>query len=324
MKRRRLFAVAIVSTVLLSACAGPGRLFGGGPKKAPDGNGLLVAAALYPVAEMVDAVGRSRVKVLNLTPPGTDAHGVELSAQQLELLQEAKITFYLGENYQPTVQKSIESLRAKTVNLLDSLDLQTMVAGAHADEEHGDEHANEEPASTTEKDPHVWLDPANMIDMTRVIANTLTQLAPQFADEFASNAATYIDSLEVLGKELDTRFATCASRTLITAHYSFGYFASRAKLDVYSVADINPDEQLSAKKLEELAGIVKDKKVSTIFYEELVSQDLARTLADKAGVTTDTLNPLEGLSQKDLDDGKTYVSVQRDNISKIAAALSCS
>lgn len=324
MKAPRHFALALVSALLLSACGGPGRLFGGGPKDAPQGDGLLVAAALYPVAEMVDAVGRSRVKVLNLTPPGTDAHGVELSAQQLELLQDAKITFYLGENYQPTVQKSIESLQAKTVNLLDSLDLQTMVAGAHADDEHGDDHANEESSSTIEKDPHVWLDPANMIDMTRVIADTLSQLVPEFADEFASNAATYIDSLEVLGKELDTRFVTCASRTLITAHYSFGYFASRAKLDVYSVAEINPDEQLSAKKLEELAGIVKDKNVSTIFYEELVSTDLARTLADKAGVTTDTLNPLEGLSQKDLDDGKTYVSVQRDNISKIATALSCS
>lgn len=317
MAARRTFVLAAVSALILSACGGPGRLFGDGPKKQTEPDAILVAAALYPVAEMVDAIGRSYIKVVNLTPPGSDAHGVELSAQQLELLQEAKITFYLGENYQPTVQKSIESLDVPAVNLLDSLELHTMDTGAH------DGHSDSDSHSTTEKDPHVWLDPAYMINMARVVANNLTQLQPNLAEQFASNAAEYIDSLEVLGKEIDTQFAQCTSRTLITAHYSFGYFADRAKLNVYSVAELNPDEQLSAKKLEELSSIVREKNVSTIFYEELVSTDLARTLADKAGIKTDTLNPLEGMSQKDLDAGKSYLSIQRDNIKKIATALSC-
>ena len=317
MAARRTLVLALASALVLTACGGPGRLFGGGPKKQTEPDAVLVAAALYPIAEMVETIGRAYIKVINLTPPGSDAHGVELSAQELELLQEAKITFYLGENYQPTVQKSIESLQVPAVNLLDSLELHTMTSSEH------DGHSDSDIHSSSEKDPHVWLDPAYMIDMARVIADNLSQLKPNLADQFASNAATYIDSLEVLGKEIDTRFTQCTSRTLITAHYSFGYFASRAKLDVYSVAEINPDEQLSAKKLEELAALVRDKKVSTIFYEELVSNDLARTLADKAGVTTDTLNPLEGMSQKDLDDGKSYLSVQRDNINKIASALSC-
>ena len=316
---RRTLVFSVLSALVVASCAGPGQLFGGGPKKPTEGDAIVVAAALYPIAEMVETIGRANIKVVNLTPPGTDAHGVELSAQQLEQLQQAKITFYLGENYQPAVQKSIASLKVPAVNLLDSLDLQTMTNDPHAH----DKPSGSDAHSSADKDPHVWLDPALMIDMARVVANNLTQLQPKLADQFASNAAEYIDSLEVLGNEIDTRFTTCASRTLITAHYSFGYFARRANLEVYSVADINPDEQLSAKKLEELAAVVRDKQVSTIFYEELVSTDLARTLADKAGVTTDTLNPLEGMSQKDIDAGKSYLSVQRDNIKKIAVALSC-
>lgn len=322
MKGFRVSCLAIISAVALTACGGPGRTFGDGPKDSQtNADTMLVAAALYPLAEIVDSVGGTHVKVMNLTPPGSDAHGVELTAQQLESLNEAKITFYLGENYQPTVQKSIESLKTQTVDLLNSLDLQTMSGDGHADE-HADEHSDDNHSGET-NDPHVWLDPAYMIDMARIVADNLSQLRPEFADDFAKNAGAYIDSLEVLGNEIDTRFATCKSRTLVTAHYSFGYFAKRAKLDVYSVAEINPDEQLSAKKLEELATLVKDKTVVTIFYEEMISTDLARTLADKAGVSTDTLNPLEGMSQKDLDAGKTYNSVQRDNINKIATSLSC-
>lgn len=320
MKRSRTLALVAASTIAISACGGNGTSTNDS-SQAPQtgGDSILIAAALYPLAEIVESVGGKHVNVINLTPPGTDAHGVELSAQQLESLNEAKITFYLGQNYQPTVQRSIQSLKSRTVDLLDSLELQTTSDSGHSDHEHAESDGTGET-----KDPHVWLDPAYMIDMARVVANNLSQIRPEYANEFAKNASSYIDTLEVLGKEIDTRFSNCTSRTLVTAHFSFGYFARRANLEVYSVAEINPDEQLSAKKLEELATVVKAKKVTTIFYEELVSTDLARTLADKAGVTTNTINPLEGMSQKDLDAGKTYLSVQRDNIKKIAQSLSCS
>lgn len=319
MVRFRHFAALVLTAALLAGCGGSERVIGNEPEQAKDADTMLVAAALYPIAAMVDAIGGTYVKVMNLTPPGTDAHGVELSAQQLESLQDAKITFYLGQNYQPTVQKSIESLKASSIDLLDSVQLLTMAQGAHSDDDH-DDHSS----TGAEKDPHVWLDPAYMIDMARAIADALSQAKPKYSATFASNATKYIDELEVLGNEIDTRFATCSSRTIITAHYSFGYFAKRANLTVYSVANLNPDEQLSAKKLEELATLVREAKVSTVFYEELVSTELAKTLAEQAGITTDILHPLEGMSQKDLDAGKTYYSVQRENINKIATSLSCS
>jgi len=49
----------------------------------------------------------------------------------------------------------------------------------------------------------------------------------------------------------------------------------------------------------------------------------AQQLADALNVRTDHLNPLEGLSQADIDAGVTYVSAQRENIDKIATALGC-
>ena len=308
MKLGRTSALFVGLAALISACGGgPGNWFG--TKKTPteSGTAMLVAASFYPIAEIVQRVGGSNIDVFNLTPAGSDAHDIELSAKQLEQLSNAKITFYIGADYQPSVQKSIATIKNMSVDLLNSLDLHTM-----------------QESGTSVKDPHVWLDPAFMIEMTRTVTDVLSASRPELATEFGKNSSTYIAELEKLGNNIDTRFTSCESRLLITAHSAFGYFASRAKIDVASVAELNPEQQLSAKQLEELAVTVKNRGVSTIFYEEMISTDLAQTLADKAGVATDTLNPLEGMSNADIKAGKNYITIQEDNLNKISKALRCS
>jgi zinc transport system substrate-binding protein len=46
-------------------------------------------------------------------------------------------------------------------------------------------------------------------------------------------------------------------------------------------------------------------------------------VAREAGATTAVLDPLEGLSQARLDDGADYVSVMRENLAALRAALGC-
>jgi zinc transport system substrate-binding protein len=63
--------------------------------------------------------------------------------------------------------------------------------------------------------------------------------------------------------------------------------------------------------------------VTTVFYESLVSPDVAETLAREAGVKTAVLNPLEGLTDQDIRQGKDYAAVMRENLATLAAALGC-
>jgi zinc transport system substrate-binding protein len=63
--------------------------------------------------------------------------------------------------------------------------------------------------------------------------------------------------------------------------------------------------------------------VTTIFTETLVSPKVARTLAREAGVRTEALDPIEGLTKAEVARGETYVSVMDDNLSKLRAALGC-
>lgn len=289
---------------------------------------LLVAASLYPIAEIVQRVGTDKVEVVNLTPPGTDAHDVELTAKQAQRLEESDVVFYFGDNFQPSVEKAINALGDTTrVDLFDSVELLNVSQGSFGVETHSDQHGHK----AEQHDPHVWLDPANMIAMTKTVASELTKLQPENAKEIATNSNDYIAELTKLGQLLDetiglrpgTDINRCADVNFYTAHQGFNYLAERTGLNLVPIAGINPDEQVSAQYLESLSSALRGKDI-TIFYESLIPSSAAAALAESLNVKTDVLNPVEGLTQEEIKNGVTYMSAQRDNIQKIAKGLRCS
>jgi zinc transport system substrate-binding protein len=149
-------------------------------------------------------------------------------------------------------------------------------------------------------------------------------LSPNFATQFSTAAKSYIAELQTLGTEIDTTLATCESRALVTSHRAFAYLAKRAKIRQVAIAGVNPEEEPSAKSLEAIASFARPNNVSTIFFETLLPADLAKTLADKVGATADLLDPVEGIRSADIAAGASYISIQQDNLSRIAKGLRCS
>lgn len=308
--------LAVASLVLgLSACSSSS-------SHADENNAqITVAASFYPIEEIARRVGGTYIDVVELTPAGQGAHDVQLTAKQLTVLSSASAVFYISDGFQPDVEKAVASLPSKVipVDLLQTVTLLDVVAQLD-----GTEGETDGEVLASGKDPHVWLDPANMIAMTTAVADSLSQLKPEFATEFNAAAKSYIAELQALGSEIDTKLATCESRALVTSHRAFAYLAKRANVRQVAIAGVNPEEEPSAKSLEAIASFARANKVSTIFFETLLPADLAKTLADKVGATADLLDPIEGISSEDLASGASYISIQRDNLSRIAKGLRCS
>ena len=111
----------------------------------------------------------------------------------------------------------------------------------------------------------------------------------------------------------------------MTAHDAFGYLTNRYGLREEGVAGLSPEAEPDARRLAELADLARDEGVTTVFTEELVSPEIAETLAREAGgLQTDVLSPLESLSPEQRDRGDDYLSVMESNLTKLRAALTCS
>lgn len=319
----RITSLLAVSALVLAACGGESS---GSDSSAPASDALTIAASFYPLSEIVETVTNGlSVKIVNLTPPGVGAHDHELTANQLDDLTTVDAVFYLGGGLQPSVEKAVAQLDS-AIKVTDLADYATTIDAAkeeegHSDDDHDHDHDHEAHGDT---DPHVWLDPANMVSMTQAVVTVLTALSPDSKTTLDTNATTYIAELEQVGKAIDTTFTNCASRSLVTSHDAFGYFAARAKLDTVPIAGVNPENEPSAKELEAIAKVARDAKATTVFFEAQLPDGLAKTVASSIGAEVDAINPIETLSSADLNAGKNYISVQTQNIENVAKGLRCS
>lgn len=106
----------------------------------------------------------------------------------------------------------------------------------------------------------------------------------------------------------------------MTSHAAFGYLAARYQLEQIPISGLSPEEESSAQHMAEVAAQAKALKVTTIFFETLVSPKVAETIAREVGAKAEVLDPVEGLAPGSSDD---YFSVMRANLGRLKAALGC-
>ncbi len=291
--------------LLLVACSSTA---GTGTGTGPDSGGgrLTVAAAFFPIEEIVRNVAGDATDVVSIVPPGEEAHEYEPTPRQVAALEQADVVFYLGRGFQPSVERTIAGLPARVtrVDLLDGLALLPLDGGV---------------------DPPVWLDPANMAAMTDTVTATLAARLAGTASEPVVRAAGAAYRAEVA--DLDTRFdgglAMCDSRVIVTGHRAFAYLAAAYGLTQITIAGVSPAEEPSAQTLAAIAEQARAAGVRTIFFEDNLPADLSRTIADEIGVGTAMLDTAESLSTEQRAAGATYVSVMDTNLATLRTALGC-
>ena len=281
---------ALLLVVVLAGC--------GGSSDEGDSENLVVAA-FYPLAWAADRIAGDDTRVVNLTPPGAEPHDVELSPGDVERVHEADLVLYLGGGFQPVLE---QALTTRTGPSLDLLEGRTLVEGE--DEEGGG-------AAT---DPHVWLDPVLFAELVREIGQALGREQP---------AAGLAARLHALDDELRAGLEQCERREIVTSHAAFGYFAKRYGLEQIALTGLSPEAEPAPGDLVRLVDAVKASGATTVFFETLVPDELARTVAREAGATTETLDPLEGLTEAELGEGEDYFSVMRANLAALRKALGC-
>ena len=284
-----------VCVALLTACSADSQESGaaGGDDR------LRVVASFFPLAQVVERVGGEDVVVENLTPAGAEPHDLELKPSQVDTIEDAALVVYIGRSFQPAVEQAAKRAQRR----LDVMN--PLPQGARAD------------------DPHLWLDPTLMTVIVDRVEKELAAIDDSRAGDFSNRADAFRDELRRLDEEFDASLGTCERRVLVTAHDAFGYLARRYELENHAVSGLSPDAEPSPARLAELVSLVRSEGVTTVFYEALVSPRVAETLARDAGVATDVLDPIEGVSEDAPPQGATYVAAMRANLVALQKALSC-
>ncbi|TGJ98063.1 zinc ABC transporter substrate-binding protein [Actinotalea fermentans ATCC 43279 = JCM 9966 = DSM 3133] len=316
----------------MTACGSGGASGGGGSDDTAGGDATgdtQVLASFYPLQFVAERVGGDRVSVSNLTPPAAEPHDLELSPAQARSIGTADLVVYQS-GFQAAVDEAVEARDpAHLVDATQAAGLEehpgesTTAGSGDAEDEHAthDDHADDGHDHSSEGglDPHFWLDPARLVPVAEQVAAELTAVDPDGADEYAANLDALTADLTALDAEYEAGLASCASPYLVTSHEAFGYLAERYGLEQVGITGIDPEAEPSPARLREVADIIRDHGVTTIFFETLTSPKVTQTLAQDVGVQAAVLDPLEGLST----DGTDYLGVMQTNLEALRTGLTC-
>ncbi|MFZ1411341.1 MAG: metal ABC transporter substrate-binding protein [Micropruina sp.] len=297
--RRWLAVPALLLSLLVAGCSTA-------PATTSSTSGLRVVVAFYPYQFVAERLVGDLGQVQNLTTPGAEPHDLELTATQVAAIASADLVIY-QKGFQPAVDNAITQANPSAV-----MDVTTIVPLRESlEQESADDHAG---------DPHLWLDPTNLATIATAVS---AKLAPLSAEPAAINQRR--DALTAQLGELDTTIraglATCERRVFVTSHAAFAYLAARYELNQVAIAGLDPSTEPSPARIKQVHDVVAAQGVTTIFYETLVSDAVARSIATDLGLRTDVLDPLEGLT--DASRGTDYVQVMTANLQALRTAGDC-
>ena len=336
-KRAKQFVLAGLVVTVGAFLGGCGQQSGSTATK----DKMKVVATVYPAYDLAKQVGGDKVDVSMLVPAGSEPHDWEPTAQNLKEIGTAKVFIYNGAGLEPTekilqpdiLKKAVPVELAKSVDLLKAEDEDhdhdhDAAAGQGGDKAaqdkqaaNGQAAAKEEEHHHGEYDPHIWLDPENMMKETDAVVKAFSDADPANKAYYEANGKAYKEKLAALDKDYKDFAAKVTDKNLVVSHEAFGYLAKRYGFTQVGIMGITPDAEPTPERMSQIVAFVKQHHVKAIFSEELVNPKLADAIAKEAGVKVYELSPVESLSEDQMKNGDDYLTIMRKNLDTLKKAL---
>lgn len=272
-------------------------------------NKIQVSASFYPLYFFSQQIGGDKANVVNITPAGAEPHDYEPTAKDIARIETSRMLVLNGGGLEAWGNDIGQNLNGKNIVIV--------VAG----EGLTNQQVMEEGENMT--DPHIWLSPLLAKEIVDKITNGFVQLDPANKDYYQSNADVLKIKLDDLDKEYKQGLSNCVEKNIITSHSAFGYLATTYGLNQVSITGLSPDAEPSPQQLTDVVKFAKANNVKYIFFESLVSPKLSNTIATEIGAKTLVLNPLEGLTNEEASQGKSYFTEMQSNLANLQTALQC-
>jgi len=196
---------------------------------------------------------------------------------------------------------------------------------AEADHDHDHEHAHTHDGEPV-NDEHVWLSLKFAHRIVGAIAERLAELNPEKAEMYRTNAAAYQKELMALDRQYQAVVDSAARRDILFAdRFPFRYLADDYGLK-YSAAFVgcSAETEASFETIAYLAGKVNQLDLPAVFTIEGATHKIADTVIQNSGKTDVkvlTMNSMQSVTTKQVEEGLSYLDVMKANLAALEAGL---
>ena len=289
-----------------------------------------VVTTIKPLHSLISSVMEGVGKPSLIIEGTNNPHTFVFKPSHAEMIENADIVFWIGEDLEAFMEKPLESLakNAKTISFMDLASIEKLKFReqnifddhddhghddhddhGHKDDDHDDhddhdghddehdghddhdDHAGHHDGHNHgEFDAHIWLDPANAKEMVLEISHELSELDPSNKSKYEDNASKTIVALDKLIEEVDKSLSKDISYIVFDDAYQ--YFEKRFGVIPAGALTLNPDVLPGAKQIADIQDVINDKGIKCIFSEPQYNPKIIETLGNDMNISTGVMDPL--------------------------------
>lgn len=288
---------------------------------------ISVVTTVFPIYDLArEVIGdNENVELTLLSKLGTDLHSYQPSAEDIIKISSCDLFIYIGGASDKWVENALKNAVNKkmlSLNLIKEL-------GDKAYEEEiveGMQPETEETEEGTEYDEHIWLSLKNCELFTDLISKSLSKIDSDNSQGYKTNASNFAEKLSVLDKEYLEAFESSKKSPILFAdRFPFRYLVDDYGIKYYAAfAGCSSESEASFETISFLANKVNEDSLKAVAVLEGSNKKIAETVINASGkkdVEILTLNSMQNVSESDIKNGKTYLSIAKANLETIKKLL---
>ena len=232
---------------------------------------IQVVATVGMLSDLVANIGGDDITVKGIMGPGVDPHLYKPNRDDVQILMNADIIFYVGHHLEGRMGDALSRLAKskRVVPVGERLsESQLLRAGDTGDE----------------VDPHLWMDVGLWSQLIQIVVEELSKVSGESADSFRSRGDLYHQSLMEVDRAIKEAISSIPEkqRVLVTSHDAFRYFGEAYNVEVLGIQGISTESEAGAGDIIRLVNMLVERHVPAIFVESTVAKKNIEALAEGA------------------------------------------
>ena len=315
-----------------------------------------VVCTIFPEYDWIrQLVGdkKDNYEITYLLDKGVDLHSYQPTAEDIAKIANCDLFVYVGgesDGWVDDALKDSKNDKMQVVNLLETLGKnvkpEEVVEGMQEEDEHDHDHEDADHdhedkdkdhdhedadhdhhhEEETEYDEHVWLSLRNATVLVNTLAEKLQTIDPENKDYYAGTAADYTAKLG----DLDSRYLATIKKAKVKTvlfgdRFPFRYLVDDYGLKYYAAfVGCSAETEASFETVAFLAKKTDDLKLKSVLVIENSDQKIAKKIVETTKDKNQNivvLNSMQSITNEDIANGATYLSIMESNLKALASAL---
>ncbi len=285
---KRLISLICIISLLFAGCSFSAQ---------EENDKIKITATIFPQYDFLREITKGvDVEINMLIPPGKEVHGFEATLEDIALVGDSDLFVYVGGEDDEWV-KNVPESGNKRIALADIVEIQD--------------------------DEHVWTSPENAINIVNALCDVLCQTDAENAELYRKNTSAYTDELRKLDKDFENCVSTAKRKTVVFAErFPFSSFAKEYSLNYHaSFEGCSTETEAGMKTINSLIEIIKSESIPAVFVIEFSEGVVARKISEETGVKVLQLHSCHNVTDKEFEEGQTYLTLMRGNLENLKIAL---